>query len=159
MPVSLTSGNGFEVLGIHDKHFHVPFQHIKNRFPEAAGTFHGDVGHAQTLKPLPHLKQIGHHGAKRPPLFLALSLLIGSNGAHDHVSLVNVNTRASLIHTVHGFPPRMTKMVHRRATGRQAWVKFSPTCFPMPGATDGGACVASRSHCWSGSQHEYQADL
>jgi hypothetical protein len=26
-------------------------------------------------------------------------------------------------------------------------------------ATDGGACVASRSHCWSGSQHECQADL
>src|SRR6266516_1798893 len=29
----------------------------------------------------------------------------------------------------------------------------------LAGATDGGACVASRSHCWAGSQHECQADL
>src|SRR6266571_8712018 len=31
-----------------------------------------------------------------------------------------------------------------QATGCPSWVKISHTCFPMPGATDGGACGASR---------------
>ena len=120
---------------------------------------HGDVGYAQDMKPVEHPQQIRHHSAKCAALFVSLPVLIWRNGTHHHVFLVDIDAGASLIHNVHGFPPRMTKTLQRQAMGCQAWVKFSPTCFPMPGATDGGAGVASRSHCWSGSQHECQADL
>jgi hypothetical protein len=115
--------------------------------------------HTQALKPLAHPQEIGHHGATGASLFVPLPLLIWRNGTHEHVFLVDIDACAPFVHKIHSFPPRSTEKLQWRATGCQPWVKFSPACFPMPGATDGGACVAPSSHCWSGSQHECQADL
>jgi len=103
--IGLASGDSFEMLGVHHQHFHVPFEHVKNRLPKAARTFHGNVSYAQVLKPLTHPQQIRHHGAKRALLFVPLPPLIGSNGTHDHISLVDIDPCAPLIHNVHRFPP------------------------------------------------------
>src|SRR6266568_7268512 len=121
----------------------MPFQHVKDRFPEAARTFQSNMGHVQALKPLTHPQQIRHHRAKGPLLFLPLSLRVRSNGAYHHVSLVDINADTSLIHNVHSFPPRRMKRLHRQATGHQAWVKISPTCFP---------CGSDRRWCLRGIQ-------
>jgi hypothetical protein len=93
------------VLGIHDQHFHLPFEHVKNGFPKAARTLHSDVGYPQALKPLTHPQQIRHHGAKGGLFFVSLPLLIRSNGTYHHVSLVDIDACAPLIHNVHEFPP------------------------------------------------------
>jgi hypothetical protein len=63
------------MLSIHNQHFHMPFEHIKNGSPKAARTFHGKVGYPQALKPLTHPQQVGHHGAKGVLLLVPLPRL------------------------------------------------------------------------------------
>src|SRR5947209_19652748 len=109
------------------------------------------------LKPVAHPQQVRSHGAKGPPLLVPRALSVGSDSTDDDRLLMDIQTCASLIHDLHRSPPLNTS--ERAGNGMPSLGQSFPYVLLEKRATDGGAWQASRSHWWSGSQHEYQADL
>ena len=130
------------------------WQHWGRR--EAARTFHRDMRDLQVFEPVAHAQQVRRHGAKRPPLLVPLAVGIRSASADKHVPLMHVQARTSFIHQVHQSPP----VEEWAGTGCPSWGKCSLTCFADAGERQTMVLVGHPgSHCWSGSQREYQTDL
>ena len=68
--VRLPARDGFQVLGIDDQHLQMAFQHVKDGFPVACRTFHGDMSDSQVFEEVSQPQQVRGHGTKRPPLLV-----------------------------------------------------------------------------------------
>src|SRR5713226_1753588 len=113
----------------------MPFQHGINWLPIHSGCFHSDMRHVSGFEPLAQTQDIRGHGAEALALLVALPPGVRSTGTSSHTPLMHIESCAAFIDNVHG----VLHANNGRATGCPAWVKFSHTCFPMAGATDGGA--------------------
>src|SRR2546421_3252295 len=109
----------------------------------------------QVFEPLAQAQQLRRHGAKRPALFVPLALGVRSAGADKNAPLMHVKARTSFIHQVHRSPPLeqwagdgMPKLGQILPYVLPKWERQTVVLVGHPG-----------SHCWSGSQREYQTDL
>jgi hypothetical protein len=131
------------------------FEHIEDGLPIAGRTFHGDMGHPQIGEPLAQQHQVRSHGAKRAPLFVPLAVAVRKGGTPHNRSLVDIESRARLVDDV----PLITPSSNGRVTRCPSWDKFSLACFPYGERQTVVLVGHPGSHCWSGSQREYQTDL
>ena len=95
--IGLVAGDGFDMAGVHEDHFHQAFENVEDGLPVHARTLDGHMGTARGDQPICPAQSIIRHGRECAPLLLVLF-----HEARHHRLAGHVEATATLIHDLHG---------------------------------------------------------
>src|SRR5262249_53681440 len=103
--IRLASRYRLDMVWVHQHLLKMSFQHRPDRSPVNSRSFHSYVSYSVLLQPVRQLQQVLRERAEHPRLLLLFVPAFAHADASADGFLMYIESRATLIHDLHGFPP------------------------------------------------------